>query len=117
MSRPFKNYFYSRMADQEIDQNVQVFKIKRLIRNLEKARGNGTSMISLIIPPKEQIAKQQKVISFYKTIFTFCNRCWLMSMEQHRILNPALTVSPSYRPLLPPNNGSSFITKVTLVFL
>ena len=51
------------MADGEIDQNVQVFKIKRLIRNLEKARGNGTSMISLIIPPKEQIAKQQKVIS------------------------------------------------------
>ena len=49
------------MADGEIDQNVQVFKIKRLIRNLEKARGNGTSMISLIIPPKEQIAKQQKV--------------------------------------------------------
>ena len=53
------------MADQEIDQNVQVFKIKRLIRNLEKARGNGTSMISLIIPPKEQIAKQQKVLFFY----------------------------------------------------
>ena len=55
------NFFYFRMADGEIDQNVQVFKIKRLIRNLEKARGNGTSMISLIIPPKEQIAKQQKV--------------------------------------------------------
>ena len=66
MSRPFKNCFYSRMADQEIDQNVQVFKIKRLIRNLEKARGNGTSMISLIIPPKEQIAKQQKVINFIR---------------------------------------------------
>merc|ERR1711953_1163197 len=39
------------------------FKIKRLIRNLEKARGNGTSMISLIIPPKEQIAKQQKMLA------------------------------------------------------
>ena len=49
------------MADQEVDQNVQVFKIKRLIRNLQEARGNGTSMISLIIPPKEQVAKQQKV--------------------------------------------------------
>ena len=57
--------FYFRMADGEIDQNVQVFKIKRLIRNLEKARGNGTSMISLIIPPKEQIAKQQKVYFKY----------------------------------------------------
>jgi len=51
------------MGDQEVDQNVQVFKIKRLIRNLEKARGNGTSMISLIIPPKEQIAKQQKMLA------------------------------------------------------
>lgn len=51
------------MADQEVDQNVQVFKIKRLIRNLEKARGNGTSMISLIIPPKEQVAKQQKMLA------------------------------------------------------
>merc|ERR1711953_175756 len=39
------------------------FKIKRLIRNLEKARGSGTSMISLIIPPKEQIAKQQKMLA------------------------------------------------------
>ena len=57
------------MADQEIDQNVQVFKIKRLIRNLEKARGNGTSMISLIIPPKEQIAKQQKVLKKYFKYF------------------------------------------------
>jgi len=51
------------MADPDLDQNVQVFKIKRLIRNLEKARGNGTSMISLIIPPKEQVAKQQKMLA------------------------------------------------------
>ena len=63
------------MADGEIDQNVQVFKIKRLIRNLEKARGNGTSMISLIIPPKEQIAKQQKVkiLKFFSNIFLESN--------------------------------------------
>ena len=64
------------MADGEIDQNVQVFKIKRLIRNLEKARGNGTSMISLIIPPKEQIAKQQKVkiSEIFQNIFQNSNR-------------------------------------------
>ena len=65
------------MADQEVDQNVQVFKIKRLIRNLEKARGNGTSMISLIIPPKEQVAKQQKVwSSFY--VFKYLLSCYLL---------------------------------------
>lgn len=39
------------------DSNVEMWKIKRLIKSLENARGNGTSMISLIIPPKEQIAR------------------------------------------------------------
>ncbi|KAI8893017.1 peptide chain release factor eRF1/aRF1 [Globomyces pollinis-pini] len=28
-----------------------------MIKELESARGNGTSMISLIIPPKQQISK------------------------------------------------------------
>ena len=37
------------------------YRPDRDLRNLKKARGNGTSMISLIIPPKEQVAKQQKV--------------------------------------------------------
>lgn len=32
------------------DKNVELWKIKRLIKSLEAARGNGTSMISLIIP-------------------------------------------------------------------
>lgn len=32
------------------DKNVEMWKIKRLIKSLEAARGNGTSMISLIIP-------------------------------------------------------------------
>ena len=32
------------------DQNVEMFKIKKLIKGLQMARGNGTSMISLIIP-------------------------------------------------------------------
>jgi peptide subunit release factor 1 (eRF1) len=29
-------------------------QVKRLIKALESARGNGTSMISLILPPKDQ---------------------------------------------------------------
>ena len=43
------------MSDQkdqdELDHQIEMFKVKKLIKNLEAARGNGTSMISLIIPP------------------------------------------------------------------
>merc|ERR1712232_1031431 len=38
------------------------WKIKRLIKSLEAARGNGTSMISLIIPPKDQISRVSKML-------------------------------------------------------
>jgi len=34
---------------------IEQWKIKRLIKRLEEAKGNGTSMISLIIPPKKAI--------------------------------------------------------------
>ena len=41
------------MSDQaeQGDKNVEIWKVKKLIKSLEAARGNGTSMISLIIPP------------------------------------------------------------------
>ncbi|KAI8869051.1 putative eukaryotic petide chain release factor subunit 1 [Ramicandelaber brevisporus] len=39
----------------DVDQNIQIWKIKKLIKGLEAARGNGTSMITLIIPPRDQI--------------------------------------------------------------
>ncbi|VDO25159.1 unnamed protein product [Onchocerca flexuosa] len=45
------------------DHNVEVWKIKRLIKSLEMARGNGTSMISLIIPPRDQIARISKMLA------------------------------------------------------
>jgi len=44
------------------DRNVEVWKIKKLIKSLQMARGNGTSMISLIIPPKDQIARVNKML-------------------------------------------------------
>jgi len=40
-----------------------MWKIKKLIKSLEAARGNGTSMISLIIPPKDQIARVSKMLA------------------------------------------------------
>jgi peptide chain release factor subunit 1 len=33
-------------------QNIEIWKVKKLVKSLEAARGNGTSMISLIIPPR-----------------------------------------------------------------
>jgi len=51
------------MADDSTnDKNIEQWKIKKLIKSLEAARGNGTSMISLIIPPKDQISRIQKML-------------------------------------------------------
>lgn len=33
----------------EAEKNIEIWKVKKLIKSLEMARGNGTSMISLII--------------------------------------------------------------------
>jgi peptide chain release factor subunit 1 len=40
------------------DKNVEIWKVKKLIKSLQLARGNGTSMISLIIPPGDQVNKK-----------------------------------------------------------
>jgi peptide chain release factor subunit 1 len=47
----------------EVDQNIELWKIKKLIKNLTLARGNGTSMISLVIPPKDQISRINKMLT------------------------------------------------------
>ena len=50
-------------GEDSADRNVEIWKIKRLIKSLEAARGNGTSMISLIIPPKDQISRVAKMLA------------------------------------------------------
>jgi len=40
----------------------KILKVKRLIKGLEIAKGNGTSMISLILPPKTQIPQVQTML-------------------------------------------------------
>ena len=51
------------MSDgQETDKNIKIWKIKKLIKGLESARGNGTSMISLIMPPRDQISRVTKML-------------------------------------------------------
>uniref|UniRef100_A0A7S2DTH2 Eukaryotic peptide chain release factor subunit 1 n=1 Tax=Haptolina brevifila TaxID=156173 RepID=A0A7S2DTH2_9EUKA len=57
------------MADDEAkknaaaEANIEIWKIKKLIHKLEAARGNGTSMISLILPPKSQISGAAKMLA------------------------------------------------------
>merc|ERR1712054_526580 len=50
------------MADDDEDKNIEQWKIRRLIKSLEAARGNGTSMISLILPPKDDVARANKML-------------------------------------------------------
>ncbi|KAK0411002.1 hypothetical protein QR680_005425 [Steinernema hermaphroditum] len=50
-------------AEDSADRNVEIWKIKKLIKSLELARGNGTSMISLIIPPRDQINRIAKMLA------------------------------------------------------
>jgi len=49
-------------ADAKAENHIEIWKIKQLIKNLRNARGNGTSMISLIIPPKDQISRVSKML-------------------------------------------------------
>lgn len=50
-------------VDEAADKNIEMWKIKKLIKGLQQARGNGTSMISLIVPPKDQIARVSKMLA------------------------------------------------------
>lgn len=45
------------------DKQVEMWKVKKLIKSLQAARGNGTSMISLIIPPKDQVSRIGKMLA------------------------------------------------------
>lgn len=45
----------------EID--IEIWKIKKIIKNLSEIKGNGTSLISLMLPPKEQISKTVKMLT------------------------------------------------------
>ena len=40
-----------------------MWKVKKLIKSLMAARGNGTSMISLVIPPKDQVSRVNKMLT------------------------------------------------------
>ncbi len=48
---------------EEEDRQVEMWKVKKLIKSLTAARGNGTSMISLVIPPKDQVSRISKMLT------------------------------------------------------
>ncbi|MCJ1463401.1 Polypeptide release factor (eRF1) in translation termination [Pseudocyphellaria aurata] len=48
----------------EAEKNIEIWKVKKLIKRLEAARGNGTSMISLIIP----ITSTQQRLKLYNKV-------------------------------------------------
>eukprot|EP00163_Fabomonas_tropica_P017298 TRINITY_DN3076_c0_g1_i1.p1 TRINITY_DN3076_c0_g1~~TRINITY_DN3076_c0_g1_i1.p1 ORF type:complete len:432 (-),score=129.33 TRINITY_DN3076_c0_g1_i1:1103-2398(-) len=52
----------SNKQDEDNEASVEKWKIKKLVKNLTAARGNGTSMISLVIPPKDQISRISKML-------------------------------------------------------
>lgn len=43
--------------------DIQLHRIKRLLLKLKNSSGQGTSMISLILPPKDQIARASKLLT------------------------------------------------------
>jgi len=49
--------------DDEGETAIKQFKIKKIIKNLEAMRGNGTSVISLIVPPRDQISRVNKMLA------------------------------------------------------
>jgi len=50
-------------SDDKADAAIEQWKVRRLIKTLQAAKGNGTSMISLIIPPKDDISRSSKMLS------------------------------------------------------
>jgi len=45
------------------EENIEIWKIQRMIKNLANARGNGTSMISLVMPPTEDLHKINQMLT------------------------------------------------------
>ena len=49
--------------EEQYERNLEMFKLKKLIQDLDKMRGLGTSMITLIINYKDQINQFSKMIT------------------------------------------------------
>lgn len=45
------------------NMNIEIWKLKKMIKTLVGVRGNGTSMVSLIINPRDQISRVVKMLA------------------------------------------------------
>jgi len=71
------------MSQDRAEQNTQtqMWEVKKLIESLDSARGAGTSMISLIIPPTDQISRVSAMLSQeYGTISNIKSRVSRLSV-------------------------------------
>jgi len=50
-------------SDEKEARAIEQWKVRRLIRTLESAKGAGTSMISLIVPPKDDLNRINKMLA------------------------------------------------------
>lgn len=50
-------------ANADDNKHIEMWKIKRLIAKLENCKGNGTSMVSLVVPPKDDINRVNKLLT------------------------------------------------------
>lgn len=54
--------------EQDEEEQIKMFQTKRMIKNIEQCRGEGTSMITVIMKPQEQVSKMmQKLVEEYGT--------------------------------------------------
>lgn len=85
----------------EEDRNIALWKTKNLIKRLNKARGNGTSLITLIIPPKDQISRVSKMLADeFGTASNIKSRCTRLAVLSAITSSQYLT--KSYKQV-PPN--------------
>ena len=57
----------------EAEKNIEIWKVKKLIKRLEAARGNGTSMISLIIRKWFILPQCITLTSMQQILIDFCS--------------------------------------------
>lgn len=72
----------------EAEKNIEIWKVKKLIKRLEAARGNGTSMISLIIRKSWSAKRSTTELNDFgfqhqKIKFHELHVCWLKNLYEN----------------------------------
>nr|3E20_B Chain B, Eukaryotic peptide chain release factor subunit 1 [Schizosaccharomyces pombe]3E20_C Chain C, Eukaryotic peptide chain release factor subunit 1 [Schizosaccharomyces pombe]3E20_H Chain H, Eukaryotic peptide chain release factor subunit 1 [Schizosaccharomyces pombe]3E20_K Chain K, Eukaryotic peptide chain release factor subunit 1 [Schizosaccharomyces pombe] len=57
------HHHHHHMMSETAEKAIEIWKIRRLVKQLINCHGNGTSMITLIIPPGEQISRYSNMLA------------------------------------------------------